>query len=64
MVVYERNSNQTFEAIVDLTTRKNKVMERNPGVQPSYLTEDTKIVEDAVRADPRWQEAMRKRGIT
>ena len=64
VVVYERNSNQTFEAIVDLTSRKVKSWKEIHGVQPSYLSEDTKIVEDAVRADPRWQEAMRKRGIT
>ena len=63
VVAYERNSNQTFEAIVDLTTGKIKSWKEIPGVQPSYLTEDTKIVEDAVRADQRWQEAMRKRGI-
>jgi primary-amine oxidase len=64
VVVYERNSNQTFEAIVDLTARKVSSWKEIHGVQPSYLTEDTKIVEDAVRADPRWQEAMHKRGIT
>src|SRR6266481_8435023 len=64
VVVYERNSNQTFEAIVDLSSRRVTSWKEIHGVQPSYLTEDTKIVEDAVRADPRWQEAMRKRGIT
>lgn len=64
VVLYERNSNQTFEAIVDLTAKKVSSCKEIHGVQPSYLTEDTKIVEDAVRADPRWQEAMRKRGIT
>ena len=64
VVVYERNSNQTFEAIVDLSSRKVASWKEIHGVQPSYLTEDTKIVEDAVRADPRWQEAMRKRGIS
>jgi primary-amine oxidase len=64
VVVYERSSNQTFEAIVDLTSRKVTSWKEIQGVQPSYLTEDTKIVEDAVRADPRWQEAMRKRGIS
>ncbi len=64
VVVYERNSNQTFEAIVDLSSRKVNSWKEIPGVQPSYLTEDTKIVEDAVRADSRWQEAMRKRGIS
>ena len=64
VVVYERSSNQTFEAIVDLSSRKVSSWKEIHGVQPSYLTEDTKIVEDAVRADPRWQEAMRKRGIS
>ena len=64
VVVYERNSNQTFEAIVDLSSSKLSSWKEVHGVQPSYLTEDTKIVEDAVRADPRWQNAMRKRGIS
>jgi len=64
VVAYERNSNQTFEAIVDLSARKLSSWKEVHGVQPSYLTEDTQIVEDAVRADPRWQEAMRKRGIS
>jgi primary-amine oxidase len=64
VVVYERNSNQTFEALVDISSRKLSSWKEIHGVQPSYLSEDTKIVEDAVRADPRWQEAMHKRGIS
>jgi primary-amine oxidase len=64
VVVYERNSNQTFEAIVDLSSKRVSSWKEIHGVQPSFLTEDAKIVEDAVRADPRWQEAMRKRGIS
>ena len=64
VVVYERNRNQTFEAIVDLSSRRVSSWKEIHGVQPSFLTEDAKIVEDAVRADPRWQEAMRKRGIS
>jgi primary-amine oxidase len=64
VVVYERNSNQTFEAIVDLSSRRVSSWKEIPGVQPSFLTEDAKIVEEAVRADPRWQNAMRKRGIS
>jgi len=64
VVVYERNRNQTFEAIVDLSSRRVSSWKEIHGVQPSFLTEDAKIVEDAVRADARWQEAMRKRGIS
>ena len=64
VVVYERKSNQTFEAVVNLHFKTVSSWKEIHGVQPSYLTEDTKIVEDAVRGDPRWQEAMRKRGIS
>jgi primary-amine oxidase len=64
VVVYERNSNQTFEAIVHLSSKRVSSWKEIHGVQPSFLTEDAKIVEDAVRADPRWQEAMQKRGIS
>ena len=35
-----------------------------PGRFPSYLVEHMTGVEEVVRADPRWQEAMRKRGVT
>ena len=37
---------------------------RVPGVQPSVMFEEFMAAEDIVRKDPRWQEAMRKRGIT
>ena len=37
---------------------------RVPGVQPSVMFEEFLAAEDVVRADPRWQEAMRKRGVT
>ena len=36
---------------------------RVPGVQPSVMLEEFLAAEDVVRKDPRWQEAMRKRGI-
>ena len=35
-----------------------------PGRFPSYLVEHMTGVEEKVREDPRWQEAMRKRGVT
>jgi primary-amine oxidase len=62
-VVYERARNQTFEAIVDL--RKNILIswKQIPGVQPSFLLEDADILQRAVRADPRFAEAMHRRGI-
>ncbi len=63
-VVYERPSNQTFEAIVDVKNKYLLSWKEIPGVQPSFLKEDDKLTEKIVRADPQWQAAMRKRGIT
>ncbi len=64
VVVYERAKNQTFEAVVDLRGRKVLSWKQIPGVQPSFLLEDAEILVRAVREDPRFAEAMRKRGIT
>jgi primary-amine oxidase len=64
VVVYERASNRTFEALVDLKARAMLSWKEIPGVQPSLLEDDAKILEQAIRADLRWQEAMKKRGIS
>lgn len=39
-------------------------MEVDPGKFPSYLSDAFMGIEEAVQADPRWQEAMRNRGVT
>jgi len=64
VVVYERTSNRTFEALVDLKAKAMLSWKEIPGVQPSLLEDDAKILEQAIRADLRWQEAMKKRGIS
>jgi primary-amine oxidase len=63
-VVYERETNQTSEAIVDLHKRTLLSWKQIPGAQPSFLLEDADILQAAVRADPRFTEIMRRRGIT
>ncbi len=63
-IVYERESNKTFEAVVDLNAGAAVSWKHIPGVQPSVLDEDFEILERAIRADPRFAEAMRRRGIT
>jgi primary-amine oxidase len=63
-VVYERATNQTSEAIVDLQKRSLLSWKTIPGVQPSFLLEDADILQHAVRVDPRFPEIMRRRGIT
>jgi primary-amine oxidase len=64
VIVLDREKNKTYEAIVDL--RANRVVSRKeiPGVQPLVFQGEYEIVEELVKADSRWQAAMRKRGIT
>jgi len=64
VVAYERASNRTFEALVDLKAKTVTSWKEIPGVQPSFVEDDAKILEQAIRADGRWQGAMKKRGIT
>lgn len=64
VVLYDRASSQTVEAVVSL--RMDEVLSWTPltGVQPSIMLEEFFAAEDITRADPRWQEAVRKRGVT
>jgi primary-amine oxidase len=64
VLAYERGSNRTFEAVVNLKAKTLLSWKEISGVQPSLLGDDAKILEQAIRGDARWQEAMRKRGIT
>jgi primary-amine oxidase len=64
VVVYERASNKTFEAVVDLRGQQIVSWKEVLGVQPPDMMEDFQLVDAIVRADPRWQEAIQKRGIT
>ncbi len=64
VVCYERSTNKTFEFIVDLNAKNIISAKEILNVQPSFTLEDISIVTSVVRADPAWQEAMKKRGIT
>jgi len=64
VVVYERTRNETFEAVVNLRSNHLGSWKQIAGVQPSFLLEDAEILQRAVRADPRFAEAMHRRGIT
>lgn len=52
-----------YEAIVNLTERRVSSWKRVDG-QPSIIFEEFFAAEDAIRADPRFQAALLKRGIT
>ena len=53
-----------YEAVVDLTVPEVVSWTPVPNRFPSYLAEHMDGCEGVIRADPRWQDAMRKRGIT
>src|ERR1700729_4213185 len=65
VVLRERAERATYETVVRLTENGGEVVafKRGPGVQPSVMLEEFLAAEDIVRNDPRWQDAMRKRGI-
>jgi primary-amine oxidase len=64
LTVYERGDRTTYEGVVSLTTRDLVSWRPRPGVQPPIMFEEFMSCEAIVRADPRWQDAMRKRGVT
>jgi primary-amine oxidase len=63
LVVREREERRTYEAVVSLTREEVVSWEHRPDAQPALTEEDFLAVEEHVKVDPRWQEAMRKRGI-
>lgn len=63
IVAYDRAANQTFEGVVDLQSGAVVSWSAVPGVQPAVMFEEYDAIPLLVRADPRWQEAMKKRGI-
>lgn len=65
-VVYDREKNRTFEALVDVkdpAKPRVDVWEERPGVQPMVLEEEGDILEEAIRADERWIAAVKARGL-
>lgn len=60
----DRAKNESFEAVIDLAGKKIVSMKSVTGAQPPVLIEEFTRGQEIVRADPRWQEAMKKRGIT
>ena len=63
-VILDRKGNRTFEAVVDLKAGRLISWEQIKGVQPLVMESEFEVLPDIVKADARWQEAMRKRGIT
>jgi len=64
IVVLERTENKVYEGIVDLRTFTLKSWEEIPGAQPEITDVEFEILSDVTKANPQWQAAMEKRGIT
>lgn len=60
---YESQLNKTSTAIVDLNKKAIISWRERTDIQPAILPPDYQIVEQIVKSDHRWQNAMRKRGI-
>jgi len=64
VVAYDNAVKTLYEGIVDLGVPAVVSWTPVPHRFPSYLAEHMDGTEAVIREDPRWQEAMRKRGIT
>jgi primary-amine oxidase len=64
IVLYERSERATYEAVVSLTAGEVVSWRAVEGVQAPIMAEEFMACEQIVQADPRWQEAMRRRGVT
>src|SRR5215218_5856239 len=63
-VLYDRDAHETIEAVVSLTAGTVTSWRVREDVQPSVMLEEFFASEELLRADPRWQQAMRERGVT
>jgi primary-amine oxidase len=63
-ILRERAERKTYEAVVSITKREVVAWRERPGIQPPIMFEEFLSSEEVVRSDPRWQEAMRRRGVT
>jgi primary-amine oxidase len=64
IVLIDPAAGKTYEAIVSLTDGVVVSYTHVPGAQPAIVLDEFFECEAAVRADPRWQAAMRARGVT
>lgn len=62
--VYDAAKNRFCEVTVNLASKKVAGVKELKGAQPPILLDEYADVAKLTRADARWQEAMRKRGIT
>src|SRR6185437_623301 len=64
VILLDRAQGHTYEAIVSLSSGTITSWQHVPQAQPNIVVEEFLECERACRANPDWQAAMRKRGIT
>ncbi len=62
-VLYDRASNRTFEATVDVAAAKVSSWTERPGAQPAVLLSEFDEAPGLVKADARWLKAIERRGL-
>ncbi len=64
VVLRDRAARAVYEAVVSLSQGGVRSWRQIPGVQAPLTADEIAGFEEAVKRDPRWQEAMRRRGVT
>ena len=64
VVILDNDEAATYEAVVSLNERRVISWKHVPGVQPRVMFDEFSECEAAVRANPEFQAAIKKRGIT
>ena len=64
LLLWDRARRVAVEATVSLTEGSVTAWQDHPGILPPITFEDFIAVDQVVKQDPRWQEGMRKRGVT
>ena len=63
VVVLDRVAGTLHDGVISLTEGKIVSWSARPGMQGPLLMEDLQVAERVIRADERWQQAVRRRGI-
>ncbi len=64
IILLDNETGLTIEAIVSLSRRTVSRWREVSGVQPAVMLDEFFECDQAVRADPQWQAAVQKRGVT
>ena len=64
LIVFDTSSGETFEAVVNLDSDSVESWTAMADVQPFPLMEEFGRAQEAVKNDPEWRAAMKRKGVT